>query len=74
MKNLEHTPGSWFSEIDQETGDRIVLNEDGIIICQRPGPANARLIAACPRMYDYIESRAKEGDKNAKEIMRDLQA
>ena len=34
----------------------------------------ARLIAACPKMYDFVELRAKEGDKNAQEILRDLQA
>jgi len=30
--------------------------------------ANARLIAACPTMADYVIMRAKEGDKNAQEI------
>lgn len=36
--------------------------------------ANARLIAACPKMYDYVTMRAKGGDKVAQEIMRDVSA
>lgn len=31
--------------------------------------ANARLIAASPRMYDYIAVRARAGDKEAQEII-----
>ena len=34
--------------------------------------ANAHLIAACPRMYDFVESKAKKGDKDAQEILRNL--
>ena len=31
--------------------------------------ANARLIAASPTMFDYIATRAKEGDKRAATIL-----
>lgn len=31
--------------------------------------ANARLIAACPVMYDYIAQKAKDGDAEAVRLM-----
>lgn len=34
--------------------------------------ANARLIAASPMLYDYVQSKAKEGCNNAKEIIAKL--
>ena len=37
-----------------------------------PALINARLIAACPKMYDFVELRAKEGDENAQKILRDM--
>ena len=34
--------------------------------------ANARLIAAAPRMYEYVQQKAGEGDKHAIEILSSL--
>lgn len=34
--------------------------------------ANARLIAASPRMYSYVESRADAGDEEAKKIIAEV--
>lgn len=38
------------------------------------GTANARLIAAAPRMYAYIKSRSDEGDLDASQILEDINA
>ena len=34
--------------------------------------ANARLIAASPRMYSYVESKADAGDEEAKKIIAEV--
>lgn len=36
--------------------------------------ANARLIAAAPTMYDFINSKALEGDEHAKRIIDNINA
>lgn len=33
---------------------------------------NARLIAACPKMFEYISKRAQEGDEDAAEIIASI--
>jgi hypothetical protein len=38
------------------------------------GEANARLIAACPAMWDYIILKAAEGDMEALKIMESVNA
>lgn len=60
-------------------GDRGIYWKYGLICDMNGGPnddsetlANARLIAACPIMYDYVLSKAKEGDSNAKEICNSI--
>jgi hypothetical protein len=47
-------------ELNQDTHERDI-NE-----------ANACLIAACPTMYDYIQSRAEEGDADAAQIIASI--
>jgi len=34
--------------------------------------ANARLIAASPKMYDYINEKAKAGDEDAQKIINSI--
>lgn len=34
--------------------------------------ANARLIAAAPRLYDFVHSCAKLGQENAEELLKEL--
>lgn len=34
--------------------------------------ANARLIAACPTMYDYIKTQAEKGDEDAAKIINSI--
>ena len=38
----------------------------------RPAEANARLIAACPAMYDYVRFHADKGDADAKSIIEQI--
>ncbi len=40
----------------------------------QPREANARLIAQCPPMYDYISQRADNGDTEAKKIISQINA
>lgn len=72
-EKVTHTPGPWKIEgysIQGEKGEYIasVSPDDG----NCPALINARLIAACPKMYDFVELRAKEGDENAQKILRDM--
>jgi len=78
-----HTPGPWkfdgYSCIDNLDGKMVAcLKHD---MCpeltiyeknEKEAYANARLIAGCPTMYNYIQSKAKEGDNDAKEIIRSI--
>lgn len=42
------------------------------LILLRANHDNARLIAACPTMYEYIAQKAHDGDENAIEIISAL--
>lgn len=83
MKTKTHTPGPWYllhHTAAQHDGDRAVYGPGDKWICDMNGGqndddgtlANARLIASCPIMYDYVLSKSKEGDKNAKEIINSI--
>jgi len=39
---------------------------------QQETNANARLISASPIMYEFIKSKAEEGDENAKSIIAEI--
>ena len=41
---------------------------------KRENEANARLIAACPTMYNYVSRQANEGDKWAQKIIGKINA
>ena len=70
------TPGPWHVGIKQ--AEQIIYNYKGWAIANatvyhgkndiQETKDNARLIAACPLMADYVIMKAKEGDNNAKEI------
>ncbi len=68
-------------EIETTTGRLIadvfcppMVPEYGIPDDSRPEcEANARLIAACPTMYKYIEDRAKLGSLTARKLLKDIQ-
>jgi len=78
----KHTPGPWAVRYDYVVqapsfdDGRLVpvaqpygVNSDGTDLF-----ANARLIAAAPTMYAYIEQRAAEGDEEAITILGGIHA
>lgn len=46
--------------------------ENGLDPTSKETKANARLIAASPKMYSYIAKRAEEGDTDAAEIIASI--
>lgn len=74
MSAFKGTPGPWVVALDHNS--RPIVWGPGtwqIADCWHTpdgnGWGNARLIAASPRMYDYIAVRARAGDKEAQEII-----
>lgn len=78
-----HTPGKWTARdgviYSETSGDRITRPLAVVVApyleeAMMEGPRtqedfdNARLIAACPSMADYVIRKAKEGDKDAEII------
>lgn len=70
-----HTAGPWNIVQDIHDG-RIGISSDGGVVVFAPfkkdgllsgvqGLANARLIAACPAMYDFIVHKARAGNADA---------
>lgn len=74
-----HTPGPWLKSgcivlsNDEDRGMRFAIAERVLGRNYDDQEANARLIAACPTMYEYIAKKAAEGDANAAEILRNVQ-
>jgi hypothetical protein len=70
-KSGGHTPGPWgIVREDAEVNNIYHINQKEFgAIADVFGKRNACLIAACPVMYNFIESLAKEGDSNAKKII-----
>lgn len=73
----EHTPGPWIVTPEMGSIYREGHWEHSVAIVSHAFPederkANARLIAASPRMYDYIQSQAKKGDSHAAEILASI--
>lgn len=79
MSGFKGTPGPWHYE-GAEDGGRVLAMDDRQTIVHHPpcNPyneqvrADARLIAASPRMYSYVESRADAGDEEAKKIIAEV--
>jgi hypothetical protein len=74
---VKHTPGPW-KVTRQEVGKRggggdLIISFSPIkfffLPFTRENEANARLIAAAPSMFAYIEKRAKEGDTEAAALL-----
>jgi hypothetical protein len=84
----KHTPGPWGAEpspLDaryqiwgaRDNGERVLIgyvygssdiNPAHVILPEE----NARLIAASPKMYDYINEKAKSGDEDAQKIINSI--
>lgn len=83
------TPAPWRDEAvtqrmaDEMRGpqpqDFLIVGSDGTVIgilydFAERCPANARLIAASPLMYDYVAKRAAAGDAEAAAILEGINA
>lgn len=77
----KHTPGPWhiktavsgnhfvYSEKSCQSDDKIA-GISGVYPDSETAMANARLIAACPIMADYVIKQALAGDKDAQVIAK----
>lgn len=70
----KHTPGPWniyFNSQDDFVIRKMFADgqESHVVARCHSGAANARLIAAAPRMYEKIESIARTGDADAIAIL-----
>jgi hypothetical protein len=80
MNKAKHNTGPWDVEepfAGRLTGPSIWWN--GILLAQVAGlgtfdHGNARLIAASPRMYDFIAKHAGHGDIEARSIIEGINA
>ena len=77
---MTHTPGPWHVD---STHVRHAINTENVHVAmanigpgltQEEAIANARLIAAAPRMYEYIENRAKLGSLTARKLLEEINA
>lgn len=78
---MQHTPGEWTAKFtfDDEPAYVVVnATSDGTAIAQLPADehipwperlANARLIAASPKLYRFVLSRAAGGDRVAMKLL-----
>ena len=61
----KHTPGPWKVQENADVYTRIVRNERGAYVCSGPqgsdgeDRANARLIAAAPELFKFVEDQAR---------------
>ena len=76
--SAKFTSGTWTASPEEGTTEwRVDAGTWGIAICvDFPGDgeveANARLIAASPTMYEYINKLANNGDENAASIIANI--
>jgi hypothetical protein len=77
MSETKHTPGPWtYQRSPSDTCDFEVCSSE-LLIAGEYGiedEANARLIAASPKMYDYIAAKAAAGDDEARAIVEAIHA
>lgn len=69
-----YTPGPWRVKPQRVNFSVVAANGDYIVDCVRGSKSqqithNARLIAASPRMYEFIAKRAEQGDADAASII-----
>jgi len=79
---MRYTPGPWEVFGDHEVKavyGKMFMDDSELCPVMRLGQgintkANARLIAACPDMYEYILNKANDGDKYAAKIINSINA
>lgn len=80
--NGKHTPGPWKTRPSSTfNADIVEPVKDLGMICiistrenQEDEKANARLIAACPVMYEFIQRLADEGNTEAESLIKQINA
>lgn len=84
MSEFRGTKGPWQTDRNNCHAGQIAtihhcLNNDWVEIWSPDWPddedvqeANARLIAASPRMYEYIAEKANDGDMEAQQIIAEV--
>ena len=77
MTKSEHTSGPWVykpespNRVTGPGGETISATYGGMVGYEEQ-LANTRLIANAPVMFEYVVSRAQEGDENAKTILESI--
>ena len=71
-----HTPGPWIVFVDRG-GDSAIYSilpagRAGTIASDIENSDDASVIAAAPRMFDYISRRAESGDQEAAHILGEI--
>lgn len=85
MSEFKHTPGPWV--VSRTSGLEIFINHENDRADRVPGyfaevrrftsdneqvEANARLIAAAPKMYELLAMRAESGDNDAAKLLQEI--
>lgn len=82
----KHTPGPWY--IGKQDNFKTIINcmketprgigaiatVNTLVKNKEVSFANARLIAAAPAMYTFLEEKADQGDEKAKKILGEINA
>lgn len=77
-KMSQYTPGPWRVADDEGgmIGDFHIESSEGVYVAacgsesgRSEAEANAKLIALCPAMYEFIKKRATMGDESAKSLI-----
>ena len=77
MPEEKHTPGPWTHKEDNPTriigpGDETIAAVYGGMVGDMVQLANARIIAAAPSIYEYVQNKAIDGDKDAQTFLESL--
>jgi hypothetical protein len=68
MKN-QHTPSlPWEVLTEAETGDRVIVDADGIVICRRPSPEDAKLIVSAINSHHRLLTYARAYEDYCKKV------
>lgn len=65
---------SWHVGVYDQSGNEVALVKVKSALHSARRDADARLIAASPKMYSYIEGRAQGGDLDAAAILESINA
>lgn len=72
--NAKHTPGQLKMRKCEDTTLYNVVDSHGALICTCNEESDARLFAAAPIMYTFIQNLAKKGSEEAASIIKEINA